>query len=159
MGETMPVEKKVKADESKAKTGTNDKKSSKKSSIKKPTESIVKKSTVKAHKKSLSAKKSATTKKIKKVVKKTSFARKRKKNDNLTKLYHEMNKLAKDAVDKEVTKRFKTLIDTADDDITKTLLRTIMKDPRSVEFSKLHESLHPYVKHYIFMSKRNKNIS
>ena len=85
-----------------------------------------------------------------------STTRKKKKNANLSKLCTEMSKIAVDAVDKEVIKRFKTMIDTSEEDITKTSLNLIMKEPKNVDLNNFHEGLQPYIKHYLFMSKRNK---
>jgi hypothetical protein len=82
--------------------------------------------------------------------------RKSKKKTNLSRLCLEMNKLTRDAVDKEVTKRFKILIETTEEDITKVSLNQILKDPKDVDLSIFHESLQPYIKHYLFMAKRNK---
>ncbi len=84
----------------------------------------------------------------------SSKAKKRKKNQNLLKLYTEMNKLATDAVDREVTKRFRTIIDTLEEDITKTSLNEILKDPQHADTDVFPESLQPYIKHYVFLSKR-----
>ena len=78
----------------------------------------------------------------------------RRKN-NLLKLCSEMNRLVIDAVDKEVVKRFKTLIDTSAEEITKAILDAVLKNPGDVEAGSFHESLQPYIKHYIFMVKRN----
>lgn len=78
----------------------------------------------------------------------------RRKN-NLLKLCSEMNRLVIDAVDKEVVKRFKTLIDTSAEEITKASLDAVLKNPGDIEAGSFHESLQPYIKHYIFMVKRN----
>ncbi len=78
------------------------------------------------------------------------------KKINLLKLYSEMNKLSNDAVDKEVIKRFKIIIDTSEDDITKKNLHLILKEPKSVNIADFSDSLQPYIKHYLFLSKRNK---
>jgi hypothetical protein len=67
-----------------------------------------------------------------------------------------MNKVASDAVDKEIIKRFKTLIDTCEEDITKSSLLQVLKNSKDVDVNSFHESLQPYIKHYIFMVKRNK---
>ena len=85
-----------------------------------------------------------------------STTKKKKKNANLSKLCTEMSKITVDAVDKEVIKRFKTMIDTSEEDITKTSLNLIMKEPKNVDLNNFHEGLQPYIKHYLFMSKRNK---
>jgi hypothetical protein len=82
--------------------------------------------------------------------------KKSKKKTNLSRLCVEMNKLTRDAVDKEVTKRFRILIETTEEDITKVSLNQILKDPKDVDLSIFHESLQPYIKHYLFMAKRNK---
>jgi len=78
----------------------------------------------------------------------------RRKN-NLLKLCSEMNRLVIDAVDKEVVKRFKTLIDTSAEEITKARLDAVLKNPGDIEAGSFHESLQPYIKHYVFMVKRN----
>ncbi len=83
-------------------------------------------------------------------------SKKPKKKTNLHKLYSEMNKHAFDAVDKEVVKRFKTLIDTSAEEITKTSLDQIFSKTTEVDISSFHESLQPYIKHYVFMVKRVK---
>jgi len=80
------------------------------------------------------------------------------KKVNLLKLYSEMNKLSNDAVDKEVIKRFKIIIDTSEDDITKKNLHLILKEPKSVNIADFSDSLQPYIKHYLFLSKRSKRI-
>jgi len=77
------------------------------------------------------------------------------KKANLSRLCTQMGKMTVDAVDKEIIKRFKIIIDTADDDITKISLDTILNNPSSVEVNQFHESLQPYIKHYLFMLKRN----
>lgn len=78
------------------------------------------------------------------------------KKINLLKLYSEMNKLSNDAVDKEVIKRFKIIIDTSDEDITKKSLHLILKEPKSVTILDFSDSLQPYIKHYLFLLKRSK---
>jgi hypothetical protein len=78
-----------------------------------------------------------------------------KKKGNLLKLYGLMNRMVRDAVDKEVVKRFKTIIDTSEEDISKTMLRDILKDYQRVEISSFREALQPYIKHYVFMMKRS----
>ncbi len=80
------------------------------------------------------------------------------KKVNLLKLYSEMNKLSHDAVDKEVIKRFKIIIDTIEEDITKKSLLQILRDPKSVIASEFGDALQPYIKHYLFLDKRNKRL-
>jgi predicted transcriptional regulator len=89
---------------------------------------------------------------------KPAAAKKKKKNANLSRLCSEMTSLTVDAVDKEIINRFKTKIDTAEEDITKTSLTTILRDPKNVDLNNFHEGLQPYVKHYLFMAKREKKI-
>ncbi len=83
-------------------------------------------------------------------------AKKHKKKNNLLKLCTEMGKVAFDAVDKEIIKRFKTLIDTCEEDITKSSLDLVIKHSKDVEVGSFPESLQPYIKHYLFMKKREK---
>ncbi len=82
-------------------------------------------------------------------------ATKTKRKENLLKLISHMNKLANDAVDREITKRFKTIVDTLEKDITKLNLKTILSDSKNVDLYSFDESIQPYIKHYLFMFKRN----
>jgi len=92
----------------------------------------------------------------KKAVPRVGQKKVRKKMANLNRIHAEMMKLVIDAVDKEVTKRFKIIIETsAEEDITKVAANTVLKDPKSVEVNSFHEALQPYIKHYLFMLKRS----
>ncbi len=82
---------------------------------------------------------------------------KTRKKTNLSKLCAQMGKMSLDAVDKEIIKRFKIIIDTAEEDITRNNLETIFNDPSNVDISSYHESFQPYIKHYLFMLKRSNN--
>jgi hypothetical protein len=82
-------------------------------------------------------------------------SKKTRKKTSLLKLCSEMNKLVLDAVDKEIVKRFKILIDTSAEEITKTSLHAVLSSPDEVDINTFHESLQPYVKHYLFMVKRS----
>lgn len=99
------------------------------------------------------AKKTTT---VKKTATRTRKSRKTRKKVNLLKLCTEMNKMAHDAVDREIIKRFKTIIDTGEEDISKARLSLILNEPKNVELSDFHESHQPYIKHYLFMLKRDK---
>jgi hypothetical protein len=77
------------------------------------------------------------------------------KKNNLLKLYSEMNKLSKDAVDKEVIRRFRIIIETSEEDITKKSLELILKDQKNVNMADFSDNLQPYIKHYLFLTKRN----
>ncbi len=79
----------------------------------------------------------------------------RKKKTNLNRLYTTMNKLTIDAVDNEVMKRFKLLIDSLDDDMPKNKVDSLIAKPSSSEPNLFPEGLQPYIKHFIFMNKRN----
>jgi len=78
----------------------------------------------------------------------------RKKN-NLHRLCVEMNRLVIDANDKEYVRRFKTVIDTSAEEITKSSLDMVLSRPGETDSNAFPESLQPYIKHYIFMVKRN----
>jgi len=107
-----------------------------------------------AQKKKSGTAKSRTASEKEKAKPRAKSGKPRRKN-NLLKLCSEMNRLVIDAVDKEVVKRFKTLIDTSAEEITKASLDSVLKNPGDVEVSSFHESLQPYIKHYIFMVKRS----
>jgi hypothetical protein len=104
--------------------------------------------------------KSASQSRSKAAVKEKNLTgiKKKRKNTNLSRLWKEMNHLSTDAVDKEIIKRFRTIIDTMEEDITKNNLSLIMKEPKNFDLNSLHEALQPYIKHYLFMSKRNQKI-
>ncbi|MDA3900674.1 MAG: hypothetical protein PF637_09180 [Spirochaetes bacterium] len=88
------------------------------------------------------------------VVTKSNRKGRGKRKVNLSRLHAAMNKLATDAVDKEIVKRFKILIDTSDEDLTKVRVDEILKNPQKVEINTFHESLQPYVKHLLFLEKK-----
>jgi hypothetical protein len=77
-----------------------------------------------------------------------------KRKTNLLKLFACMNQLAVDAVDKEIVKRFKVIIDTMEEDISKTTLAAIMKQHDTLDLSDFNEGVQPYIRHYVFMTKR-----
>jgi hypothetical protein len=85
------------------------------------------------------------------------MSNKAKKKSNLLRLCTEMGQYVIDANDKEIIKRFKTTITSAaEEDISKSSLDMILKDPKEVEINTFSESIQPYIKHYIFMIKRKK---
>lgn len=88
------------------------------------------------------------------VVAKSNRRGRSKRKTNLNRLYTAMNKMSADAVDKEILKRFKILIDTSDEDLPKIRVDEILKTPEVVDLPQFHESLQPYIKHYLFMIKR-----
>ena len=87
------------------------------------------------------AKAKSTTKKTRKNTKKT----------NLTRLYNHMHKMSLDAVDNEIIKRFKILIDASEEDVPKTDVDQLLSDPKSTDTSVFPEGLQPYVRHYVLM--------
>jgi len=90
----------------------------------------------------------------KKTTSKTTRKTIRKKKTNLTRLYTTMNKLTVDAVDNEIMRRFKLLIDASEEDLPKAEIDALIKEPSSAEPSVFPEGLQPYIKHYLFMTKR-----
>lgn len=97
-----------------------------------------------------------TTSKSKSAKQKPAKSRKNIKKTNLTRLYNHMNKLSSDAVDNEIMKRFKILIDTCEEDLPKIHIDTLISEPKAADTSVFPEGLLPYVKHFIYMVKRNK---
>ena len=91
------------------------------------------------------------------MIKTNNSQNKAKKKNNLLKLCTEMGKYIIDANDKEIIKRFKTTISSAvEEDISKSSLDMILKDPKEVQINTFSESIQPYIKHYLFMIKRKK---
>lgn len=78
-----------------------------------------------------------------------------KRKVNLLKLHTHMHQISHDAVDKEITKRFKTVVDSAEEDISKNLLASIMKHYDTLDLNQFGEGMQPYIRHYIFMLKRS----
>ncbi len=89
-------------------------------------------------------------------VKRTTKKAIKKKKTNLSRLYVTMNKLVIDAVDNEIMKRFKLLIDASEEDLPKIEIDSLIKSPESSDSSLFPEGLQPYIKHYLFMTKRNR---
>ena len=81
-----------------------------------------------------------------------------KKKTNLMKLYSVMNKMSENAVDNEVIKKFKIIIEASEFDITKVALDGILKKPNDVVIKSFHESLHAYINHFLYMDKKNKKM-
>jgi hypothetical protein len=79
-----------------------------------------------------------------------------KKKTNLLKLYSIMNKMSENAVDSEVIKKFKIIIEASEFDITKTALDGILKRPEDIVIKSFHESLHAYINHFLYMDKKDK---
>ena len=78
-----------------------------------------------------------------------------KKKPNLKKLLSKMDAMSFDAIDREVVKRFKILIETTNSDITKTMLEEILKNTKNnVDISIIDESIQPYIRHFLLMLKR-----
>ena len=87
---------------------------------------------------------------------KTTKSRKNIKKTNLTKLYNQMHKLASDAVDNEIMKRFKVIIYAAEEYLPKIHIDALLGEPKSADISVLPERLLTYVKHFIYMVKRDR---
>ena len=92
------------------------------------------------------------------LIKRISSKNSKKNNKpNLQKLCSEMNKLTTDAVDREIIKRFRIIIDSSPEDLSKNILNAILDGHKEIDISSHSESLQPYIKHYLFMLKRKKN--
>jgi len=89
------------------------------------------------------------------MIKKTKKKGRSTRKVNLARLYTAMNKMSDDAVDKEILRRFKILIDSCDQDITKVAVDAVFKDPDAVDIAEFHEGLQPYIRHYIFLIKKS----
>ncbi len=81
-------------------------------------------------------------------------ARNRKRKTNLLKIHSAMNKMVEDAVDKEVVRKFRTIIDSSEEDLTRAQADEILKSPLNLNVGDFPESTHPYLRHFIFMHKR-----
>lgn len=89
------------------------------------------------------------------MIKKTKKKGRSTRKVNLSRLYTAMNKMSEDAVDKEILKRFKILIDSCDQDLTKIAVDSVFKSPDAVDINEFHEGLQPYIRHYIYLVKKS----
>jgi hypothetical protein len=77
-----------------------------------------------------------------------------KNKPNLKKLLAKMDTMSCDAIDREVVKRFKILIETSNLDIPKTMLDEILKNTKNIDISSIDENIQPYIRHFLLMLKR-----
>jgi hypothetical protein len=77
-----------------------------------------------------------------------------KKKPNLKKLLSKMDAMSCDAIDREVVKRFKILIETSNLDIPKTMLDEMLKSTKNIDISSIDENIQPYIRHFLLMLKR-----
>lgn len=84
--------------------------------------------------------------------------RKNVRKTNLLRLYNRMTKLSSDAVDNEIVKRFKILVDASEEDLPKIEIDALLNNLSNIDTHTFPEGLQPYVKHYVFMVKRENNM-
>jgi len=77
-----------------------------------------------------------------------------KKKPNLKKLLSKMDAMSSDAIDREVVKHLKNLIETSNLDITKAKLDEILKGSKNIDISGIDETIQPYIRHFLLMLKK-----
>lgn len=66
-----------------------------------------------------------------------------------------MNYLSNEVNDREICKRLETLMLTSKDDLNATSVENLLKDPPNFDPKEIPEPYTMYVKHFIYMVKRN----
>ena len=69
-----------------------------------------------------------------------------------------MRKLSTEVNDSEICKRLEILMATSKDDLPVALVNQLLQDPKNFEPKSIHEPYTQYVRHFIYMVKRNGRI-
>jgi hypothetical protein len=72
-----------------------------------------------------------------------------------TKFLDAMRKLSTEVNDQEICKRFETLMLTSKEDLNPNSVKTLLMDPLSFDPKEIPEPYTMYVKHFIYMVRRN----
>lgn len=82
-----------------------------------------------------------------------------KNNQGVQKLLNSMKKLIREVNDKEICNKLEILVSSEKDDINPNLIDELLHDPLSFDPAKIPEPYSQYVKHFIYMVKREARIS
>ena len=74
------------------------------------------------------------------------------------KFLNAMRKLSTEVNDSEICKRLEILMATSKDDLPVALVNQLLQDPKNFEPKSIHEPYTQYVRHFIYMVKRNGRI-
>lgn len=78
----------------------------------------------------------------------------RSNNPNIGKLLSAMKKLIKEVNDQEICRRLEILMNSEKEDLSAGAIRKILETPESIDAKEIPEPYPQYVKHYIYMLKR-----
>lgn len=70
----------------------------------------------------------------------------------------EMEKEAVDAVDSEVCKRFRQMVETEELIVSAADIKSLMQNPEKMDPSSFPEGVVPFLRHYRFMKKRKSEV-
>ncbi|XDD56130.1 hypothetical protein AB3N62_18765 [Leptospira sp. WS4.C2] len=71
------------------------------------------------------------------------------------KFLNAMRKLSTEVNDSEICKRLEILMATSKDDLPLALVNQLLQDPKNFDPKSIHEPYTQYVRHFIYMVKRN----
>lgn len=81
-----------------------------------------------------------------------------KNNQGIQRLLNSMKKLIREVNDKEICNKLEILVSSDKEDINPALIDELLNDPISFNPAKIQEPYSQYVKHYIYMVKREMRI-
>ncbi|MBM9547523.1 hypothetical protein JWG40_10890 [Leptospira sp. 201903074] len=71
------------------------------------------------------------------------------------KFLNAMRKLSTEVNDSEICKRLEILMATSKDDLPVAVVNQLLQDPKNFDPKSIHEPYTQYVRHFIYMAKRN----
>ncbi|GIX42530.1 MAG: hypothetical protein KatS3mg129_2263 [Leptospiraceae bacterium] len=82
-----------------------------------------------------------------------------KNNQGVQKLLYAMKKLIREVNDKEICNKLEILVSSEKEDIPAQMVKDLLESPLSFDASKVPEPYTQYVKHYIYMVKREERLN
>lgn len=82
-----------------------------------------------------------------------------KNNQGIQKLLSAMKKLIREVNDKEICNKLEILVSSEKEDIPANLIKDLLESPLTFDPTKIQEPYVQYVRHYIYMVKREKRLA
>ncbi len=82
-----------------------------------------------------------------------------KSNQGIQKLLSAMRKLIREVNDKEICNKLEILASSEKEDIPANIIKNLLDSPLTFDTSKIQEPYVQYVRHYIYMVKREKRLA
>lgn len=82
-----------------------------------------------------------------------------KNNQGIQKLLSAMRKLIREVNDKEICNKLEILVSSEKEDIPANLIKDLLESPLTFDPTKIQEPYVQYVRHYIYMVKREKRLA